>query len=336
MIRVPVTVLTGFLGAGKTTLLRSLLTQSTGKRIGVIVNEFGEVGFDGALVKDCASEACVDGEFVELTNGCICCTVVDDFIPTMNKLLSRETPLDAIVIETSGLALPQPLLKAFVWPEIRTRTTVDGVVTVVDAIALSEGRVVLDEAALDAQRSADPSLDHDDPIEEVFEDQLACADLVVLSKSDLVAATALSEIEQKLAATLRRGVRIVRSRGVLAPQVLIGLEAAAEDDLGARAGHHGEDEEHDHDDFESIVVSAADATLDELKARVGKALQLDGILRIKGYARIADRPATAVVQAVGGRVEISFARPELAPTPGIVVIGLKGFDQAAARGMLCG
>jgi cobalamin biosynthesis protein CobW len=336
MVRIPVTVLTGFLGAGKTTLLRSLLTQSAGKRIGVIVNEFGEVGFDGTLVKDCASEACVDGDFVELTNGCICCTVADDFIPTMNKLLSRPTPLDAIVIETSGLALPQPLLKAFAWPDIRIRTTVDGVVTVVDAVALSEGRVVLDEAALDAERSADPSLDHDDPVEEVFEDQLACADLVVLSKSDLVAATTLGEIEQKLAATLRRGVRVVRSRGVLAPQVLIGLQAAAEDDLGARTGHHGEDEEHDHDDFESIVVSASDATLDELKARVGKALQLDGILRIKGYARIADRPATAVVQAVGGRVEISFARPELAPTPAIVVIGLRGFDQAAARSMLRG
>ena len=154
MSRVPVTVITGFLGAGKTTLLRSLLTQTQGKRIGVIVNEFGEVGFDGGLVKDCADEACVEGEFVELTNGCICCTVADDFIPTMNKLLAREQPLDAIVIETSGLALPQPLLKAFAWPEIRTRTTVDGVVTVVDALALSEGRVAIDEAALDcpAQR----------------------------------------------------------------------------------------------------------------------------------------------------------------------------------------
>jgi cobalamin biosynthesis protein CobW len=336
MSRVPVTVITGFLGAGKTTLLRALLTQTQGKRIGVIVNEFGEVGFDGGLVKDCADEACVDGEFVELTNGCICCTVADDFIPTMIKLLAREQPLDAIVIETSGLALPQPLLKAFAWPDIRTRTTVDGVVTVVDALALSEGRVAIDEAALDAQRGADPSLDHDDPIEEVFEDQLACADLVVLSKSDLVAPTALSEIEGKLCRTLRSNVRVVRSRGNLAPQVLIGLGAAAESDLGARVGHHGEDEEHDHDDFESIVVSPAAVTADDLKARVAMALKLDGILRIKGYAEVKGKPAAAVVQAVGDRIDISFARPDAAPKPGIVVIGLKGFDQTAARAALAG
>jgi cobalamin biosynthesis protein CobW len=336
MSRVPVTVITGFLGAGKTTLLRSLLLQTQGNRIGVIVNEFGEVGFDGGLVKDCVDEACVEGEFVELTNGCICCTVADDFIPTMNKLLAREQPLDAIVIETSGLALPQPLLKAFAWPEIRTRTTVDGVVTVVDAVALSQGRVAIDQAALDVQRSADPSLDHDDPIEEVFEDQLACADLVVLSKSDLVAATDLRDIEAKLGRALRSNVRVVRSRGELAPQVLIGLGAAAENDLSARVGHHCEDEEHDHDDFESIVVNPGAMTADDLKARVGKALGLDGILRIKGYAEVMGKSAAAVVQAVGDRVDISFARPDAAPKPGIVVIGLKGFDRAATRAALAG
>ncbi len=195
MTRVPVTVLTGFLGAGKTTLLRSLLTQADGRRIAVIVNEFGDAGFDGGLIEECAAKACAEGDIVELTNGCICCTVADDFIPTMDKLLSRDRPLDAIVIETSGLALPQPLLKAFAWPAVRNRATVDGVVTVVDALALSEGRVVLDEASVDAQRKADPSLDHDDPIEEVFEDQLACADLVVLSKSDLVSGDTLADIE---------------------------------------------------------------------------------------------------------------------------------------------
>ena len=197
MSRVPVTVLTGFLGAGKTTLLRSLLTQADGRRIAVIVNEFGDAGFDGGLVEECAAKACAPGDIVELTNGCICCTVADDFIPTMDKLLSRDRQLDAIVIETSGLALPQPLLKAFDWPAVRTRATVDGVVTVVDALALSEGRVTIDEDAVAAQRAADDSLDHDDPIEEVFEDQLACADLVVLSKSDLVSPTALAQIEAR-------------------------------------------------------------------------------------------------------------------------------------------
>ena len=337
MTRVPVTVLTGFLGAGKTTLLRSLLTQADGKRIAVIVNEFGDAGFDGGLIEDCGSKACADGDIVELTNGCICCTVADDFIPTMEKLLSRDRPLDAIVIETSGLALPQPLLKAFSWPAVRTRATVDGVVTVVDALALSEGRVVLDDHALDAQRQADPSLDHDDPIEEVFEDQLACADLVVLSKSDLIDLEALQEIESRLATALRSGVQIVRSKGNLAPEVLIGLGAEAESDMAARQGHHGEEEEHDHDDFESIVVAAPPAnSIDAIQRKVASALGLDGVLRVKGHARVDGKAAAVVVQAVGGRVEISFARPDATLSEKLVVIGLKGFDHDAVQRALAG
>ncbi|MCX7318409.1 MAG: cobalamin biosynthesis protein CobW [Hyphomicrobiales bacterium] len=332
MSRVPVTVLTGFLGAGKTTLLRSLLTQADGLRIAVIVNEFGDAGFDGGLVEECAAKACAPGDIVELTNGCICCTVADDFVPTMEKLLSRERPLDAIVIETSGLALPQPLLKAFSWPAVKTRATVDGVVTVVDALALSEGRVTLDEHALAEQRAADQGIEHDDPIEEVFEDQLACADLVVLSKSDLVSTGKLDEIEIKLKAELRAGVGIVRSKGDLAPRVLIGLNAAAEDDMAARAGHHGEEEEHDHDDFDSIVVKpGAAGDLEAMRARVSDALGLEGVLRVKGHARIAGRPAPIVVQAVGARVDLAFARPDVSHPEHLVVIGLKGFDADAVR-----
>src|SRR6266705_1491335 len=326
MSRVPVTVLTGFLGAGKTTLLRSLLTQADGRRIAVIVNEFGDAGFDGGLVEECAAKACAPGDIVELTNGCICCTVAEDFIPTMDKLLSRDRQLDAIVIETSGLALPQPLLKAFDWPAVRTRATVDGVVTVVDALALSEGRVTIDEDAVAAQRAADDSLDHDDPIEEVFEDQLACADLVVLSKS-----------EGRLKSMLRPGVNIVRSRGDLAPQVLIGLNSAAEDDMAARAGHHGEEEEHDHDDFNSIVVMpSAAVSVDAMRARVSDALSLTGVLRVKGHARVADKAAPIVVQGVGRRVELAFARPDVKQAEHLVVIGLKGFDGDAVRRALEG
>ncbi|MET0907554.1 MAG: cobalamin biosynthesis protein CobW [Tardiphaga sp.] len=337
MSRVPVTVLTGFLGAGKTTLLRSLLTQADGLRIAVIVNEFGDAGFDGGLVEECAAKACAPGDIVELTNGCICCTVADDFVPTMEKLLSRERPLDAIVIETSGLALPQPLLKAFAWPAVKTRATVDGVVTVVDALALSEGRVTLDEHALAEQRAADQGIEHDDPIEEVFEDQLACADLVVLSKSDLVSAAQLDEIETKLKAELRAGVSIVRSKGDLAPKVLIGLNAAAEDDMAARAGHHGEEEDHDHDDFDSIVIKPGTAgDLEAMRARVSDALGLEGVLRVKGHARIAGKPAPIVVQAVGARVDLAYARPDVSHPEHLVVIGLKGFDANAVRRALAG
>jgi cobalamin biosynthesis protein CobW len=336
MSRVPVTVLTGFLGAGKTTLLRSLLAQADGRRIAVIVNEFGDAGFDGGLVEECAAKACAPGDIVELTNGCICCTVADDFIPTMDKLLSRDRQLDAIVIETSGLALPQPLLKAFDWPAVRTRATVDGVVTVVDALALSEGRVTIDEDAVAAQRTADGSLDHDNPIEDVFEDQLACADLVVLSKSDLVSPAALAQIEARLKSVLRPGVNIVRSRGDLPPPVLIGLNSAAEDDMAARAGHHG-GEEHDHDDFDSIVVMpSAAVSVDAMRARVSDTLILTGVLRVKGHARIADKAAPIVVQGVGGRVELAFARPDVKQAEHLVVIGLKGFDGDAVRRALEG
>lgn len=328
--RVPVTILTGFLGAGKTTLIRRLLERADGRRIALIVNEFGDIGFDGALIAESA-EACTPGtcrpdDIVELTNGCICCTVADDFIPTMDKLLGRDRPLDAIVIETSGLALPQPLLKAFDWPSVRGRATIDGVVTVVDATALAEGRMPLhDEAA-----QADPARLHDDPVEEVFDDQLACADLVVLSKADLVSEAALVEIEAHLREELRPHVRIVRSHGAdLSPEVLIGLLAAAEDDVASRLGHHGADEEHDHDDFDQLVVTPeASADLDAVRAAVGRALEQPGVLRVKGYASVAGKPAPLVVQAVGGRIDLAYARPGSAARPGLVVIGLKGIDHA--------
>jgi cobalamin biosynthesis protein CobW len=330
--RVPVTVLTGFLGAGKTTLIRSLLERADGRRIAVIVNEFGDIGFDGSLIEDCAAGACAPGDIVELTNGCICCTVADDFIPTMDKLLSRERALDAIVIETSGLALPQPLLKAFDWPGIRSRATIDGVVTVVDATALAEGRIPMD----DHDVPADPARQHDDPVEEVFEDQLACADLVILSKSDLVSEAQLAEIEAHLADELRPAVRILRSRAAdLAPAILIGLGSAAEDDLAARQGHHGEGEEHDHDDFDSIVLRPAPVeSASAYRASVTAALAVPGVLRVKGYGRVTGKPAPLVVQAVGARVDVAFGRPDDTRPDGLVVIGLKGFDQAAVAAAL--
>jgi cobalamin biosynthesis protein CobW len=332
MTRVPVTIVTGFLGAGKTTLLRSLLTRADGRRIAVIVNEFGDAGFDGALIGECADTACTAEDIVELTNGCICCTVADDFVPTMDVLLSRERRLDAIVIETSGLALPQPLLKAFAWPGVKARATVDGVVTVVDAVALAGGNVVLDEDVLAAQRAADGPIDHDNPIEEVFEDQLACADLVVLSKSDLVAPPALDEVETRLRAAVRSGVRVVRSHGDIDPAVLIGLVAEAESDLAARTGHHGGDEEHDHDDFVSFVARPQPAvSIETLRARVVDALGRDGVLRIKGHVRVDGKSAPVVVQAVGGRADLAFARPDAAVAERLVVIGLKGFDGEAVR-----
>ncbi|RUW70340.1 cobalamin biosynthesis protein CobW, partial [Mesorhizobium sp. M1E.F.Ca.ET.063.01.1.1] len=180
--RVPCTVVTGFLGAGKTTLIRNLLENAKGKRLAIIVNEFGDVGIDGEILKGCGIDTCPEENIVELANGCICCTVADDFIPALDQILSLNPKVDHILIETSGLALPKPLVQAFQWPSVKSRVTVDGVVAVVDGLALADGRVASDMDALQAQRAADDSLDHDDPVKEVFEDQIACADLIILSK----------------------------------------------------------------------------------------------------------------------------------------------------------
>src|SRR5687768_6156515 len=237
--RIPATIVTGFLGAGKTTLIRHLLQNPGGRRIALIVNEFGDVGFDGALLADCGSPACGKDDIVELSNGCICCTVAEDFLPAMERILGRDTPPDHIVIETSGLALPQPLVKAFSWPSVKSRVTVDGVVTVVDAAAVAEGRVASDEARLAEQRAKDLALEHDAPVEELFEDQLRCADLIVISKTDLIGEGALRRVEAVIAEDRRPQARSIRvANGKIPADILLGQSAAAEGDTDSRKSHH--------------------------------------------------------------------------------------------------
>ncbi|WP_434052014.1 MAG: cobalamin biosynthesis protein CobW [Roseibium sp.] len=352
--KIPATIVTGFLGAGKTTLIRNLLQNANGRKIALIVNEFGDMCFDGSLVNGCADPDCAAEEVVELTNGCICCTVADDFLPTMEMLLSRETPPEHIVIETSGLALPQPLVRAFSWPSVKTKVTVDGVVTVLDAAALAEGRIALDEDALEAQRAADEALDHESPVEDLFQDQLRCADLVVLNKADLVSGDTLKSVEEKIQADVRSAVHIVSSeKGTLPIEVLLGRQSAAEDDMAARHEHHHHDHDHDHDhehehehgqehhhhdhhhhdDFESFVIDVpAFHSLKVVEERVLEGMALEGVLRIKGTVAIEGKPAPAMVQAVGPRVETWFAAG--AESSGrLVVIGLKGFDLDAIRAL---
>jgi cobalamin biosynthesis protein CobW len=335
--RIPATVVTGFLGAGKTTLIRNLIGQAQGRRIAVIVNEFGDLGFDGALVSDCGDAECRPASIVELTNGCICCTIADEFLPTMEALLCLSPPPDGIVIETSGLALPQPLVRAFAWPDVRHRVTVDAVVAVVDADAVAAGRLAPDPAAVREALAADPAIAHDDPIEELFEDQLRCADIVVVAKSDLLAAADLARVEDLVGQRTRPGTAMVRGTGSgLPPRVLLGLSAAAESDMAGRESHHElEGEEHEHDDFVSFVVRLPPSdSLDGVRARVAAALAVPGVLRIKGHAGVVDKVAAAVVQAVGSRVETWFA-PE-AEAAGLTVIGLRGLDRAAVAAALGG
>jgi cobalamin biosynthesis protein CobW len=342
MSRIPATIVTGFLGAGKTTLIRHLLAHANGRRIALIINEFGDVGVDGEILKGCGEALCREEDIVELANGCICCTVADDFIPTMSRLIARGEPPDHIVIETSGLALPQPLVKAFGWPEIRARVTVDGVVTVVDTPALAEGRFAHDEAAVATRRAADSGLDHDSPLEELFEDQLRCADLVLLNKADLVDDATIARLSADVGREVRPGTRLVPTRnGRLDPAVLLGLAVAAEDDTETRKSHHElEGEEHDHDDFESFVVQMGEAaSRRQLLDRIGQVLRAHDILRLKGFAALAGHPGRLLVQAVGPRLEAWFDRPwrpDEARITALVVIGLKGLDRPAIEAALKG
>lgn len=339
--RVPCTVVTGFLGAGKTTLIRNLLENAGGRRLAIIVNEFGDVGIDGEILKSCGIESCPEDAIVELANGCICCTVADDFVPALKGLLDRPSPPEHIVIETSGLALPKPLVKAFNWPEIASRVTVDGVVAVVDGAAVAAGRFADDPEAIARQRAEDDSLDHDNPLEEVFEDQILCADLVILNKADLMSADDVASVTGQIGKTLPRAVKVVEAENGQVPiDVLLGLGAKAESDLASRPSHHELEGEHDHDDFETFIIDLPTfASPQALVDRMVRAAEQHDVLRMKGFVDIAGKPMRLLVQGVGARIQHQFDRkwPTGTARQGrLVVIGEKGFDRDAIHALITG
>lgn len=347
--KIPATVVTGFLGAGKTTLIRHLLQNAGDRRIALIINEFGDLGVDGDILKGCGVENCTDDDIVELSNGCICCTVAEDFVPTLEKLLARDRVPDHIVIETSGLALPQPLVRAFNWPEISTRVTVDGVVTVVDGKAVREGRFAHDVDAVDAQRAADENLDHETPLSELFEDQLACADMIVVNKSDLLTEEEATELAATLRGASRDGVQVVNATmGALPADVVLGQNASAENAMEARGEvhhHHDHDDdhdddhhdhEHDHDAFESFVVTRSEITdAARFSEQVAGIIRDHDILRLKGFAAVEGKPMRLTLQAVGPRVDSYFDGPFAGPRETrLVVIGQAGMDRDAITAAL--
>ena len=337
--KVPVTVITGFLGAGKTSLIRHMLENSGSKRLALIINEFGDLGIDGDILRGCGNETCSEEDVLELTNGCICCTVADDFIPTLEKLLNRNDRPDQIVIETSGLALPKPLIKAFQWPEIRSRTTVDGVITVVDGPAVNSGLFADDPELIKKQREADPSLDHENPLEEVFSDQLACADMIIISKSDMLAKKDLANVLMLINSVSRTSVEAIPVvHGRLDTRIILGVGAAVEDDLDTRPSCHDDEDDHEHDDFDTITVGISAAVMPTVTIdRVKLALNQEGVLRIKGVTEIRDKEARLVIQGVGDRVDYYYDRPwnlDESRNSQLVIIGLKGFDRAAVENIL--
>lgn len=337
--RVPCTVVTGFLGSGKTTLIRHILQNANGKRLALIVNEFGDMGVDGDILKGCGVDACPEENIVELANGCLCCTVADDFVPALDQILALEPKIDHIIIETSGLALPKPLVQAFQWPSVRSRVTVDGVVAVVDGPALADGKVASDLDALQAQRSADDSIDHDDPVEEVFEDQLACADLVILSKRDMLDDAGSMRATALIDKHLGRAVKVVATaQGAIDPSVMLGLGLAVEDDIENRKTHHDGMLDHEHDDFDSFIIELPAITdPDDLAARVAATAEQENVLRVKGFVDVGGKPMRLLVQAVGPRVSHYYDRAWTSADDRrsrLVVIGLKGIDRQAIERIL--
>ncbi len=309
--KIPATVITGFLGSGKTSIIRHMIENNHGKKLAFLINEFGDLGIDRDMLLGCGMQDCTEDDIVELSNGCICCTVADDFLPTMETILDRPNPPDHILIETSGLALPKPLIKAFDWPSVKSRATVDGVITIIDSKALSEGRFANDEQLVQQQRLSDNSLDHDNPLHEVFSDQLICADVVILNKADLLTNTALNTLKSDLKSQVRDGVLLIASHNACVDgAVVLGLDKKTETTLDAIHTHHDTPHDHGHNNFLSFTIDLGDIMdTEKLKNVLVQVVKSHDILRIKGFVYNPTKPMRQVLQGVGTRFTKYFDRP---------------------------
>jgi cobalamin biosynthesis protein CobW len=348
--KIPTTVVTGFLGSGKTTLLSNVLKQAAGKRIAVIVNEFGELDIDADLLRSCPLE-CDESEatavdvgngIYELANGCICCTVEEEFLPVMQQLVERRDEIDHILIETSGLALPKPLVQAFNWPGIKEYCTVDAVITVIDGPAVAAGRFANNEEQVQAQRLADESLDHDPSLQELLEDQLSAADLVVVSKNDLLSDDQRQNVEARVSAKVPAAVKTAYiANGEADLEMLLGLDCATEERIEAVHNHHdhhhdhGHEHDHAHDHFDSFVITLGAVDSDKLQSVLKGLVQEYNIYRAKGFAALPNKPMRQVLQAVGKRLDVYFDRPwgNDEPKTQLVFIG-KGIQEATIKAAL--
>ncbi len=324
--KIPVTILTGFLGAGKTTLIRNLILKNKSKKLAVIVNEFGDLGVDGEIVKQCSDETCPEENILELANGCICCTVADDFIPTMKSLLEGQYLPEHILIETSGLALPKPLLKAFEWPEIRSRLTVDSVLAVVDAEAVVNGIFAPQMSTELEEKQNQTYVEHETPLSEVFEDQINCSDVVLLTKPDLV--KNISDARNIIIKEMERNVPILEvQNGDIGADVILGVNAAAETDLDNRRSHHDGFDDHEHDDFDTFSITVPKILdVESFKLVLETLIRENDILRIKGFLRVESKPLNLLVQGVGKRLSVNFTDTKIPVenTGNLVFIGEKG------------
>ncbi len=348
--KIPATVVTGFLGSGKTTLLSNVIRQAKGRRIALIVNEFGELDIDADLLRSCPLECedpsvppeapiAEDGVY-ELANGCICCTVEEEFLPVMKQLVARRDEIDHILIETSGLALPKPLIQAFNWPEIRQYCTVDSVITVVDGPAVADGHFAPDPDRVQAQRTADERLDHDPSLQELLEDQLGSADLVLISKVDKLDGEPLSRVRESVLRQVNPRVKILEvQNGQINSELIMGLGLASENSIEAihthhdRHHHHDEEHVHAHDHFDSVCIELGDVDSDRITASVAQLIRDHAIFRVKGFLSLPGKPMRQVFQGVGDRIDRYFDRPwgRNEERRGKLVFIGKGLDEAMLR-----
>ncbi len=339
LAKIPATVVTGFLGSGKTTLLANLLKQANGKRIAVIVNEFGELDIDADLLRGCPL-ACDDDTtttanngIYELANGCICCTVEEEFYPVMQELVARRDSIDHILIETSGLALPKPLVQAFNWPDIKRHCTVDAVITVVDGPATAQGRFAHDLEQLAEQRLADENLDHDPSVIELFEDQLSAADMILVSKNDLLSDAQRNAVQQTIHQHVSSTVKTLNMQhGEVDAALILGINAASETTIDQTHTHHdhhhqqGQAHHHVHEDFDSMVVRLSDVDSPKLLALLQQLIAENVIYRVKGVVAVAGKPMRQVIQGVGSRFDHYFDRAWRVDEPRCSRIVLIGKD----------
>ncbi len=329
--KTPATIVTGFLGSGKTTLLSNVIRQANGKRIAVIVNEFGELDIDAELLRSCALgcddqgsgqdttrtrpvDTCADGIY-ELANGCICCTVEEEFLPVMKQLVNRRGDIDHVLIETSGLALPKPLVQAFNWPEIRQYFTVDCVITVVDGPAMADGGLAHDPDRVRAQRQRDQSLDHDSSLRELLEDQLVSADLVIISKTDTMDERQILQVRDELEPHVNSGVKMIEVKhGEIDGELIMGLQFAAEENIETVHTHHDHqhrhDQEHDHahEHFDSVCIEFGEVDGDRITHAVKQLIRENTIYRVKGFLALPGKAMRQVFQGVGDRIDRYFDR----------------------------